>query len=268
MVGLQPSIRHEILWAGEPRVAYQLTDVLTHPEHRRRGVFTALVEALTAAAAREGAACAFTFPNHRSYPGFVRLGTWEHPLSLPLLFRPPIRRSRGSGGSTPLQICSTERFESGADELGAELASRFSAVTRRDHRYLNWRYIEAPGRPYLCLCARQGDRWRAIVVGRIVRRLGVRIGAIVELLGEPAALRLLIPALERLLLDRGARTIGALLIPGNRETDLLCELGYRTLPAWLIRKEFYFMTRALQTPPAPAGPAAAWWLSWGNIDIV
>jgi len=269
IVGLQPSIRHQIWWRGRRETAYQLTDVLTHPEHRRRGIFSALVEAFAAAAGEEGAACVFTFPNRLSYPGFARLGTWSHPFSLPLLVRAPLpglgRRALPSAGG--LRTGAVESFDPAVDRLGEDRLRRFQAATLRDHRYLNWRYLQAPRRPYTCIGARDGNAWRGYAVGRISRWLGVRVGLIVDLLGDAEALERVLPAMGEALLDHGARALGVLLLPGTPEWDLLHRLGYRTLPVWAARKEFYFLLRVCDPLSAGPGERTDWWLTWGNIDI-
>ncbi len=267
IVGLQPSIRHKIWWHGSEAIAYQLADVLTHPDHRRRGVVPAMVGALSSAAAAEGAACVFTFPNRRSMPGFRRLPGWSHPFSLSLMARLPSRpwaapSARALDGGS---IQSIDSFDAGVDRLDAALSRRFGAATRRDHAYLNWRYCERPGRPYVCLGERDQGGWRAYAIGRTLRRFGIRLGLIVDLLGDPAPLARVVPALERSLAERGARALGALVPAASPAWGLLRRLGYRRLPAWLTGKEFYFV---LKSPQPDAGAADDWWLTWGNIDIV
>jgi GNAT superfamily N-acetyltransferase len=267
IIGLQPSIRHDIWWDGRRRTAYQLTDVLTHPEHRRRGVFSSMVEAFTASAAAERAACVFTFPNRRSFPAFQRLGTWRHPVSLPLLVRLNLPRFRRRNDRT-VEIQELARFDSSVDELGSVLPRSFNAASVRDHRYLNWRYQQHPDRPYICLAAKNGGRWRAFAVGRIGHRLGVRVGLIVDFLGEPALLTETIRELESRLLRRGAVVLGAVLTSGSRTDVLLRSMGYRSLPPWAAGKEFYFLATSAEEMPEGLGSAAGWWLTWANSDIV
>lgn len=269
IVGLQPSIRHEAWWPGGRALAYELCHVLTHPEHRRRGIFTALIRAFARHAEEEGACCVYTFPNRLSYPGFRRAGSWEHPFSLPLLIRLAAgsgRRRRWPAGRPEGQPI--ERFDAGVDALGAALLERFPAGMVRDHRYLNWRYLEHPRRPYVCLALRDGPRWRAVAIGRLVEWFGVRVGAIVELLGDPGSLEPLLVGLEEALVRRGARALGCLMLPGRGEAGLLQRLGYRRLPAWAVRKEFFFVVRAPGGLPDGLRWPAGWWLSWGDIDSV
>jgi GNAT superfamily N-acetyltransferase len=269
VVGLQPSIRQEIWWRGVPAAAYQLCHVVTHPDYRRRGVFTGLVEAFARHAEREGAMYVYTFPNRLSYPGFQRAPFWDHPFSMPLMARVAVgsgRPPRGDDRVRRVQV--VHRFDHEVDVLGAAIATRFPTGRLRDHRYLNWRYIEHPERAYVCLALRDGSSWRAMAVGRLVDWFGVRAGALVEMLGDSDALDQVIAALERALVGRGARMLGSLMFQGRDEADLLRRRGYRTLAPWMVRKKFYFVVRAPRGLPADLRRPSGWWLTWGDNDIV
>ncbi|MEO6627541.1 MAG: GNAT family N-acetyltransferase [Aquihabitans sp.] len=64
---------------GEHIVAGQSGDTMTHPKHRKRGLFVELGRRTYAAAANEGIAFVFGFPNlDGSYPGFVKHLAWTH----------------------------------------------------------------------------------------------------------------------------------------------------------------------------------------------
>jgi hypothetical protein len=152
--------------------------------------------------------------------------------------------------------------------LARETAGRFPAGRVRDHRYLEWRYLEHPERPYVVLALRDGSLWRGVVAGRLVDWLGVRSGAVVEMLGDPSSLDRLLAALEAELARRGARTIGCLMPGGRAESQVLERRGYRVLPAWMLRKEFYFVLRASGGVPPSLRDMSAWWLTWGDNDIV
>ena len=269
IVGLQPSIRHEVWWRGRRSLAYQLCHVVTHPDWRRRGIFTALIGAFAAHAEREGACCVYTFPNRLSYPGFQRARSWEHPFSLPLMARTAFGSgSRGSGRSRGAPGEPIGRFDAGVDHLGETLPERHAAGRVRDHRYLNWRYIDHPHRPYVCMALRDGPRWQAVAIGRLMPWSGVRAGLIVEVLGDPSSLDHLLASLEKALVERGAQMLGCLMFRGREEAEVLRRRGYRHVPAWAVRKEFYFVARAQGGLPGELRQPSAWWLTWGDNDTV
>lgn len=266
VVGVQPSIRHDAWWKGSPARSFQLAHVVTHPKFRRRGIFTALVGAFAAHADREGVSHVYTFPNRLSYPGFQRIPTWEHPFSMPLMARTRIGSGRPRRGR--LEGRPIDTFDDAVDELGSTIGRRGLTGRVRDHRYLNWRYVQHPERAYLCLGLRDGPRWRAFAVGRTVIWAGVPMGVIIELLGDPDAIDHVLAGLEEALVRRGALALGCLMLPGREESELLRRRGYRIVPSWAVRKEFYFVVRAPGGLENELRAPRAWWLTWGDNDIV
>ena len=63
---------------GQKVLAGQSADIITHPEHQRRGLFGLLGKATEALALEHGMKYLFAFPNANSFPGFVRSLGWQH----------------------------------------------------------------------------------------------------------------------------------------------------------------------------------------------
>jgi|GEM_PF-1248061 len=74
IVGAQPMELFPYLDGDREMTGGVLTGVGVHPGHRRKGVFTALVEACEAEAWRRGASFVTTMPNDKSRPGFIKMG--------------------------------------------------------------------------------------------------------------------------------------------------------------------------------------------------
>jgi GNAT superfamily N-acetyltransferase len=55
----------------------QSADTMTHPDHRNKGLFTALAQLTFALCRREGIQLLFGFPNQNSLPGFINKLGWE-----------------------------------------------------------------------------------------------------------------------------------------------------------------------------------------------
>jgi GNAT superfamily N-acetyltransferase len=64
---------------GKKVLAGQSADIITHPDHQRKGLFSLLGKATESLAQAEGIKILFAFPNENSYPGFVRSLNWHHP---------------------------------------------------------------------------------------------------------------------------------------------------------------------------------------------
>lgn len=63
---------------GRKLLAGQSADIITHPDHQRRGLFGTLGKATEALAKAHGMMHLFAFPNANSFPGFVRSLGWQH----------------------------------------------------------------------------------------------------------------------------------------------------------------------------------------------
>jgi hypothetical protein len=69
---------------GETMLAAQSADTMTHPGHRKKGLFQYLAQKTYALAKENGIRFIFGFPNQNSYPGFVKLNWQFQPEPLKL----------------------------------------------------------------------------------------------------------------------------------------------------------------------------------------
>jgi len=67
---------------GKKIMCAQSGDTMTHPDHRKRGLFTKLAKKTYEAASREGIEFVFGFPSPQSYPGFKHKLGWEFPYNM------------------------------------------------------------------------------------------------------------------------------------------------------------------------------------------
>ena len=63
---------------GVKLLAGQSADIITHPNHQRRGLFGKLGGITEDLAQKEGMNILFAFPNDNSFPGFFRSLSWHH----------------------------------------------------------------------------------------------------------------------------------------------------------------------------------------------
>lgn len=59
----------------------QMGDVMTHPNHRRKGIFTLLANKNIELARNNNYKYLFGFPNDAAYPGWIKMG-WENPCKI------------------------------------------------------------------------------------------------------------------------------------------------------------------------------------------
>lgn len=86
LVGARPFFALQMAVGGEHRLALQPCDTMVHPDHRRNGLFTRMTERAIDRYESGKPAFFFNFPNHRSLPGYLKLG-W-HPIGqIPRCYR-------------------------------------------------------------------------------------------------------------------------------------------------------------------------------------
>jgi GNAT superfamily N-acetyltransferase len=305
-IGIQPVAIFDFQQGRERFKGAMYTGVMTHPEHRRRGVFRRLVDASNEFAARRGAAFSMTMPNDSALAGFKRFGDWHYPGPIPTWFKlldgraalqakagavigrtlgwlPHLVLSRRRRVAVDLDRYTCEQRTKAGDDLD-EIADRSADETAgillcRTSAYWNWRYCVRPPASYRPTGAASPEYHTLIVkdrtspVGAVVtsvaRQHGLDVGLIIDLIacgGAPVLRRLLYEA-ELDLRRRGLALIAA------QATDPLLQMtlkeqGYfYPKHSWLARP-FHFVYR----PTGTGGPlggglqASDWYLTLGDSD--
>ncbi|MCP3920048.1 MAG: GNAT family N-acetyltransferase [bacterium] len=149
-------------------------DVMTHPDHRRMGIFSVLDRQAMAETAERGWTAVFGLPNRRSAHIFTDQLGWSSVGSIrPWTFvlttdegakRERMRAGRLAALAVPwtywrgtmrrgklrneawekVNTVPLPRFDQEVDGLALEVAKQYPFMVRRDHEYLNWRFIDAP----------------------------------------------------------------------------------------------------------------------------
>lgn len=219
-------------------------DVMTDPEWRKRGLFSALDRACMEETARLGWPCVFGLPNRRSAHIFLTLG-WEQigtvrPWTFVLRADAGARElrtregrlagfltgrgarrgrkaraelvQRGAGHSSePLTS-----FPDEVDGLTAEVASRFAWMVRRDAAYLTWRFLQSPSGLHRALGVRDASGSFAGYAVVQLPRPGEVQGYLVDVLArDDAALAATIEAGLAALESAGASVVQATAIDGS-----------------------------------------------------
>jgi len=294
-IGIQPIAFFDWQWGSSVLKGAMYTGVLTHPDHRRRGVFRSLIDSSNEHAAKVGAQFIMTLPNDASLPGFQRFGDWQYPGLISLMLKivdpravadnvglrplgslfqwlPPVAFRRRPAGCSDGGL-SFERvvvFPNEIDAVSDQFAEHVGSLSiRRTSGYLNWRYAARPESAYqLFVATRRGEFAGAVVTSHGVRG-GIKVGMIVDLVScaEEAVIRSLIRFAENDLKHRG---FGIVACQGTSPA-LLWALrleGFRNGPPSLIRKRFHFVYRRTGVVGLPRDPAdmSNWHLTFGDSD--
>ena len=296
-IGIQPMIIFDWQWGRCRYKGAMYTGVMTHPDHRRRGVFRSLVGAANDYAAESGAHFSMTLPNEASLPGFLKTGEWQYPglasmflkvVDGEALLRAKLRRAPAKLlGLIPQAFFRPRRVDrddvrldvTEAETVPDELEAIFddyavasdALMIRRTARFWNWRYGMHPKSIYRTLLATREGHLTGAVVTSVAERAGLEVGMIVDLVarGGMPVIRSLLRAAEAGLRSRGAGLIACQATSGPLKAALR-EEGFRSPGPWLTRKRFHFVFRptGLAVPRDLPEAMADWHLMLGDSDNV
>lgn len=296
IIGMRPLAYSPYTLRGQPLAGALFSAVMVHPNFRRMGVFRSLVNVAVEAAWSHGADFVTTMPNDLSYLGYIKL-SWQDPGDRTLLVRPlnlvSLARSKlrpgwlgaliailpqsvlrvmsPRGFQSSLSVRKVEQFDTAADEMAERIAAAYDGlILRRDCDWLNWRYGANPLVYYECFEARSGEGdLRGIVVTAVEVRYGIRVGYIVDLIGETdETRRVLISAAVRQLEEEGAQVVITVMSDPDYIADL-CRQGFYRVPKRLSPKRFHtvYLTHPDKAAHlAPMQRIAKWHQTLGDWD--
>ncbi len=299
LVGQTAMIPVGMRLGGKLITAGLMLDPLVDPDFKGRGVPLDLLRRLDAMAAEEKIAFSYAFPDDASLPVLVKQGGFKEVASLSLLIRPlkPETLAMKTTGSRVLARTATiarmvwrtppsvkQRDVPGLaidritdfDEPFAIFWGRVQGVAPlivvRDSAYLNWRYIEAPGREYAAFAARSEGKVRGVIVLRTAPlgrfSAGLIVDFIVEASGEGrAAGRLLIDHAVSYFADQDLDLLATLSLRHTDEYRIFRASGFWLPPKFLEPHPLHFVVRSHAEVADAAYDLHSWFLTLGDSQI-
>jgi GNAT superfamily N-acetyltransferase len=266
-------------------------DTMTAPEFRRRGLLTAVGGHAYQRWREAGIAFVIGLPNEQWGSRAAALG-WRELFPLRWRVR-PVRveamagRRLGCPGLSRQTLLSSvwnagwnqwlrrdPRVDVGRVIEAGEAFQRLWAARRRgrespvcrtivrDARWVAWRYLATPGRPYAIHLAERDGQPVGYSVSKVLAEGERRVGVVPELLsipGDDGAERTLLAETVRHLIGQGVDSVAALSVPATKFDGLLARGGF--LPT---RRSF-----STQVVPLRAGASAdSWEVFGGDFDVV
>lgn len=270
-------------------------DVMTHPDWRKRGIFSGLDRACMAETKRLGWPLAFGLPNRRSAHiflelGWERIGTirpWTHVLRADAAARAarigdgrlktlfvPLDAAIGRRARSRLRRAAGARFElrrldafpREVVELSRVVEERHSLMVRRDAAYLDWRFLRNVSGLHEAFGLFEGERFAGYVVVQRPREESATGYLVDALAPDAAALDAAFEAgLERLAAC-GASVAQATAIDGTSWQRELARAGFRPPK----RENHLIVILHVHRPEHPLVAAARdvrrWYLTDGDRD--
>jgi GNAT superfamily N-acetyltransferase len=278
---------------------------LVDPVYQRQGIFTKLVPYCSTISSEMGIRFAYGFPNHRSFPVFIKRLNWTH-LGTAREFIRPVqnarlisRRIKLRGGRKflgvianlagnflfrpkPLpaksveyklvEVCTTSSM---LDEFWHRVKNKYPVIIVRDGPFTDWRYTRIPDRHYRIWGIRKGQTLSAYIVLRRVNLEGIDCGMIVDFLVEPSedgelAGEVLLSRAYKHFQAKDIDLAGCMMIPGAQEIGLLTKQGFIQCPPFLQSQPHPVILQV--NPGSPNGVLLSgvhnWFLTLGDFDAV
>jgi GNAT superfamily N-acetyltransferase len=276
-------------WNGEARTMVLLQDLGVHVEYRRHGIFMDMCTFAVDAVGRRGWDVTYSLPNPRSYPGFIQKQGYTHVTSVPVRVSPlnlgaaasrlplrPLWRTLGAPFTRAeralFSVRSTdvmraiERFEVDVDALGAAFADSTGAGCARDAAFLNWRFVDKPGRLYQAHGIYHEGVLRAYVVTRRMRMFGLDCLVLMDYAGQVDALLPLLSAR----MDAAARDGAGLAVTMGLHPLMrsLVRLGFITVPNCLNPRVLHFIVRTHTGRVTNVALPSSWALTLADWDVL
>lgn len=303
IVAQRPVVIKWVTVGGEHHRAAHFMDVMTHPDFRRRGLFTRLLSQATRELTEQEVSLCYSFPNEESFPGYSRTSDWTHLIS-PLLWVKPLRsdallrqrlpnahlrraarlltepavflatrprRRQQRAANRPERI---SRFDERFDQFCRAMGSEYDVMMRRDARHLNRRYFERPSVSYVVYASLSvAGQINGYIVLRRRSMFGMQLGIIVEMLAGRSDLQAARNLVAQAVDDLVAEDVDAIACVTPNHLPICPALrmeGFLRVPEWLAPRRFPVMVR-----PRPGLAIAerltdpcSWFLSWGDNDAV
>ncbi len=270
-------------------------DVMTHPDWRKRGLFSALDRAAMDGARDAGWPLVFGLPNRRSAHIFLDLG-WERagtirPWTCVLRADAAARAQRGregrwrgwlaafdarraraarrrlrARGRADLTVRPLAAFPPEVDALARAVEPRFALMVRRDAAYLDWRFLRSPSGLHRALGLFASGRLAGYAVIQVPRP-GESGGFLVDVLADgddavAAAVEAGLAGLEA----AGASFVQATAVDGSWWSGVLRSAGF--VPPRAANHLIVIVHRHERDHPLAraASDAARWYLTDGDRD--
>jgi len=257
---------------GKRLLLMQASDAMVDPSARRQRIFTGLDDIVCEAVGADGVPWVYAYSGRLSYQGFLRNG-WQD-IGQALVYRYRFKSARGlarmgrvakvaglASGLLDAQyarrdrrlarydqdvaaVTRVTRFGPECDELFEATLPAVGLVGERDHAWLNWRYIDNPGRRQECwmLPAEGGGA----PLGWLVAEFQGGNAFLVDHLARDDEVRArLLAAFTSMAHARGMHEATALLFRHHPAVPLLTDLGYAPpRRSKLFRDSFPWIVRA------------------------
>jgi predicted acetyltransferase len=121
---------------------------MTHPDYRGKGIFNVLATDTYARMIESGMIMVWGFPNALSHEGFMKGLGWKDIYEVPMFRIDSSSIAQLCDGPDNDSVEEVEDFDSRFDDLWQKVKNGYPVISKRDSRYLRWRYLKNPDGHY------------------------------------------------------------------------------------------------------------------------
>lgn len=299
LIGTQAVTLLPFFVAGRLVTVGMFTAGMTHPDHRKRGVFRDVVEAAERFGFERDVVGLFTMPNDESYPTFQKSTLWrtlpDRPLRAMVIDAKRLLADKGMprfvaglGGwisnvryrsrlncatAGVSEVSSFDRLAAGLDRL-ADVRGRDHGgiMCRRGEEFLRWRFVENPSHRYRFFVAQGPSGMDGYLVTRTEQRMGTTLAHVIDWLvvPRPGVLESLF-AVAASAAREDAASLLSMIASGGVESQRFAAFGFHVVPQRIAKRSFH--TAYAVNPSRPELNSlfcsdAAWYLTLGDFDSI
>jgi Acetyltransferase (GNAT) domain len=238
---------------GQDEVVSLAVSAATHPDFQRLGLFHKINEIIADQERREGSKYGLAFPNPfttKSLAGFIKAG-WQIPFHLSFFEKRKLKNNLS-------RLFSIERFDESYDDLCRIASEAHDFCHLKEHRTLNWRYMERPGIGYNCFVHKSRSVEGFIVLKKF-RTADVTKTHIIDFMAlNSSAAEVMISFAEHF--AAGTDLLNVWLPPMSQYENLFLDAGFSSTP-----ERFPLVLRSHEQPTIPE--LSSPWVVLGDFDV-
>lgn len=170
--------------SGEDCLTNLSLSTMTHPDYRGKGILENLANRCYERAESNGSVFAWGFPNANIHYTRNKKLKWADIYEVPTMRLALTSGVRLPSGSQSENIVEVREFGREFDVLWDKLRNRCQVMTKRDARYLEWRYLQCPSQRYTVLSHIQNGEVRGYVICKLFENGSERVADVVDLLAD------------------------------------------------------------------------------------
>lgn len=288
------SVENQFIINNKSVTCALVIDAMTNERLRTQGAFLRLTM-LCLKNLKQNYKFVYSFLNENSYPIFQKLFKWRAignnlPIrARPLRFFKLFKSKFGFLGSLlalpailifklffsprvsqKFQYSSVKKFDEQFTNLWQQCRDKNLIVRERDHKYLNWRYIDSVYE-YDNECLYLDGQLQGFAVFSVINRFGVKLGLILEFItntnNKQAAYALLCRVQSRLK-EAGADVASCISFKHSSDTKIFRRCGFFSVPKSMLPHPLYLYVAPSNDFGEEIYSLDNWYISYGDVDSV